>query len=70
MGRGAWQATVHRVAESWTRWNRPSMHTCTIENLVTTRKFTISKFLILHSRIEGNLLIVKIPPGLPWWLSG
>ena len=28
MDRGAWQATVHRVAKSWTRLNRLSMHTC------------------------------------------
>ena len=31
MDRGAWQATVHRVAESWTRLKRLSVHTeCTI----------------------------------------
>ena len=28
MDRGAWQSTVHRVAKSWTRLNRLSMHTC------------------------------------------
>ena len=27
MDRGAWQATVHRVAKSWTRLKRLSMHT-------------------------------------------
>ena len=27
MDRGAWQATVHRVAKSWTRLTRVSMHT-------------------------------------------
>ena len=26
MGRGAWQATVHGVAKSWTRLKRLSMH--------------------------------------------
>ena len=26
MGRGAWRATVHRVAESWTRLKRLSIH--------------------------------------------
>ena len=29
MHRGAWWATVHRVAESWTQLKRLSMHTCT-----------------------------------------
>ena len=34
MGRGAWQAMVHRVAESWTRLKRLSMHTyCMPANL-------------------------------------
>ena len=28
MDRGAWQATVHRVARSWTLLKRLSMHTC------------------------------------------
>ena len=27
--RGAWRATVHRVAKSWTRLKRLSTHTCT-----------------------------------------
>ena len=27
MDRGAWQATVHRVAKSWTRLKQLSMHT-------------------------------------------
>jgi len=26
--RGAWQATVHRVAKSWTQLKQLSMHTC------------------------------------------
>ena len=26
MDRGAWQATAHSVAKSWTRLKRPSMH--------------------------------------------
>ena len=28
MDRGAWQATVHRIAKSWTRLKLLSMHTC------------------------------------------
>ena len=28
MDRGAWQATVHRVAKSWTRLKQLSMDTC------------------------------------------
>ena len=28
MDRGAWQATVHRVAKSWTRLKRLSNHAC------------------------------------------
>ena len=28
MDREAWQATVHRVAKSWTQLKRLSMHTC------------------------------------------
>ena len=28
---GAWKATVHRVSKSWTRLERLSMHTCTVE---------------------------------------
>ena len=27
--RGAWQAIVHRVAQSWTQLKQLSMHTCT-----------------------------------------
>ena len=26
MDRGAWQATVHRISESWTQLKRPSTH--------------------------------------------
>ena len=29
MGRGAWQATVDRVAKNWTRLMQLSMHVCT-----------------------------------------
>ena len=28
MDRGAWQATVHRVAQNWTQLKRLSMHSC------------------------------------------
>ena len=28
VGRGAWWAAVHRVAQSWTRLKRLSMHAC------------------------------------------
>ena len=34
MNRGAWQATVHRVTQSWTRLKQLSMHVCTMENSV------------------------------------
>ena len=33
MDRGAWQATVHRVAKRWTQLKRLSMHTTTHRNL-------------------------------------
>ena len=30
MDRGAWQATIHRVAESWTQLKQLSMHVQTL----------------------------------------
>ena len=33
MDRGAWQATVHRVAQSWPQMKKLSMHTYTISSL-------------------------------------
>ena len=30
MDRGTWQATVHRVAESWTRLKQLTIHACMI----------------------------------------
>ena len=30
MDRGAWRATVHRVAKSWTQLKRLSMHACSV----------------------------------------
>ena len=32
MDRGAWRATVHRVAQSWTHLKRLSMHACRLLN--------------------------------------
>ena len=31
MDRGAWQATAHRVTQSWTRLKRLSVHVCTVD---------------------------------------
>ena len=33
MDRGAWQATVHGAAKSWTQLKQPSTHACTREAL-------------------------------------
>ena len=41
MDRGAWRATVHRVAKSWTRLKRLSTHVCTNRH----RKDTFSTIL-------------------------
>ena len=30
MDRGAWWATVHRVAKSWTQLEQPSIQACTV----------------------------------------
>ena len=38
MDRGAWQATVHRVARSWTQLKRISTHARTIETFVSSKK--------------------------------
>ena len=32
MDRGAWQATVHGIAKSWTQLKQPSMHALTENN--------------------------------------
>ena len=38
MDRGAWQATVPRVAKSWTRLKRLSMHACIVAIFLITLK--------------------------------
>ena len=34
MERGAWRATVHRVAKSWTRLKQLSMHPCIYGDII------------------------------------
>ena len=34
MDRGAWQATVHRVAQSWTQLNFLSMHASSLTTII------------------------------------
>ena len=36
--RGAWQATIHRVAKSQTQLKRLSIHTGTPQNLISTKR--------------------------------
>ena len=38
MDRGAWQATVHGVAKSWTRLKRLSMHTHMLSLVISVAK--------------------------------
>ena len=52
MDRGAWQATVHRVAKSWTWLKRPSMHE-TMRRAVWFRNSEIAK---KEARKSGNAL--------------
>ena len=47
MDRGAWQATVHRVAKSQTRLKKLSMHTITCTHLVNVRPGS-KKYFHLH----------------------
>ena len=39
MNRGAWWATVHRVAKSWTQLKRLSMHAHHVWDMVTTTRY-------------------------------
>ena len=37
MDRGAWQATVHRVAKSWTQLKWLSIHACILKNVLNVK---------------------------------
>ena len=55
MDRGAWWATVHRVAKSWTQLKRLSMH--------TRGSITIANYLNSFPNIENSYITGKILVG-------
>ena len=59
MDRGAWQATVHRVIESWTRLSDFYTHTCTHMRGVDSA-FLYHHLLSFHSSPQFYLIIKNI----------
>ena len=58
MGRGAWQAVVHRVIQSWTRLKWLSMHACTLlqKLWVPGARCRFAWFITLENPSCGDLL--------------
>ena len=52
MDRGAWRATVHRVAKSWTRLKRLTTHTHTCRPIRTSRTNTKKRCPFHHRGLE------------------
>ena len=52
MNRGVWQATVHRVAKSWTRLNQLSMHTRDYETRKTSKTLSLTTYLAVSESPE------------------
>ena len=59
MDRGAWQATVHRVIESWTQLSDFYTHTCTHMRGVDSA-FLYHHLLSFHSSPQFYLIIKNI----------
>ena len=58
MDRGAWQAMVHRVAESRTRLKRLCTHART--HILSLRKGGFSKFLLLERASLGSFQVAVL----------
>ena len=58
MDRGAWQAMVHRVAESRTRLKRLRTHART--HILSLRKGGFSKFLLLERASLGSFQVAVL----------
>ena len=52
MNREVWQATVHRVAKSWTRLNQLSMHTRDYETRKTSKTPSLTTYLAVSESPE------------------
>ena len=52
MDRGAWRATFHRVAKSWTRRKQLSTHTCT--KVIGTKSVELGDLLKLGHGARGK----------------
>ena len=52
MNRGVWQATVHRVAKSWTRLNQLSMHTRDYDTRKTSKTPSLTTDLAVSESPE------------------
>ena len=63
MDRGAWWATVHRVAKSWTGVKRLSTHAQVLE---ATLNHTIAQNLIFAVRSHNYAWRVVTPVGGTW----
>ena len=58
MGRGTWQAIVHRVAKSWTELKQLSMHAPTFQE----PRFSLSGACILHNKpasVEHSKTVIR-----------
>ena len=55
MDRGAWQATVHRIARSWTRLKQRSMHA--VSSYITSREYYYKSCVVFNQLVD---CIVKL----------
>ena len=66
MDRGAWQATVHGVAQSWTQLKRLSMHTSVFPGDGLRRPSGRSLARItLQDRVTSTVVVTGGPPATP-----
>ena len=64
--RGAWWATVQRVAKSWTRLKQPSMHACT--PVTASFGWFPHGILICNYSMSYILGVSLVNYRLSWWL--
>ena len=64
MDRGAWRATVHRVAQSWTRLKRPSIHA----QCITNQEMYFSLFHFTSINEHWAWMLYKILSKLFAWI--
>ena len=75
MDSGAWRATVHRVAKSWTQQKQLSIHTHTHTHTHEERSGLCPQLLERDLQAPGMECVRAVPffagaRGLPWWSSG